>query len=124
MKKQRLLTDFLRAQASWRMVNSAGDPVRTARCVAALLDAAAYVAALADDDPVLAALTCAGCFRGPVFDPGPKGISLARWWQFADGPHARPYDLISALAAVAAVSRPRGPAEAPGQPGSTSRLPT
>ena len=96
-----MITEFLRAQAGWRLVNAGRDPVRTARCAAALLDAAAFAATLGDDDPDLAALTRGGCFRGPVFDPGPKGISLARWWQFGEAASARPRDLISALAAAA-----------------------
>jgi hypothetical protein len=94
-----MITEFLRAQAGWRLVNAGRDPVRTARCTAALLDAAAFAATLSDDDPDLAALTQGGCFRGPVFDPGPEGISLARWWQFGEAANARPRDLISALAA-------------------------
>ncbi len=96
-----MITEFLRAQAGWRLVNAGRDPVRTARCAAALLDGAAFAATLSDDDPDLAALTRRGCFRGPVFDPGPKGISLARWWQFGEPAHVRPRDLISALAATA-----------------------
>ena len=107
-----MITEFLRAQAGWRLVNAGRDPVRTARCAAALLDAAAFAATLGDDDPDLAALTQGGCFRGPIFDPGPKGISLARWWQFGEAAHARPRDLISALAAAA------GGAGVPGRGGS------
>jgi hypothetical protein len=113
--RQKLITDFLRAQAGWRIANVGNDPVRTARSAAALLDAAAYAATLADDDPQLAALDRCGCFRGRVFDPGPAGVSLARWWQFRDGPHARPEDLISALAATAAAHW--GPPVVPPQAG-------
>jgi hypothetical protein len=101
-----LVAEFLRAQAGWRLATAETDPVRAARCAAALLDAAAYVAGLAEDDRDLALLGQGGCFRGNVFDPGPKGISIARWWQFADAPQAGPRDLITALAAAA---RPRPP---------------
>jgi hypothetical protein len=100
VKKRLLVAEFLRARAAWRLARAGGDPVRTARCAAALLDAAAYVAALTDDDGGLALLARGGCFRGQVFDPGPKGVSIARWWQYRDVPQARPADLIAALAAA------------------------
>ena len=50
------MAEFLRAQAAWRLARADGDPVRAARCAAALLDAAAYAAGLADDDRTLALL--------------------------------------------------------------------
>lgn len=92
------MAEFLRAQAAWRLARTGGDPVRSARCAAALLDAAAYAAALADDDRGLALLARGGCFRGQVFDPGPNGVSITRWWQYRDVPQAGPQDLIAALA--------------------------
>jgi hypothetical protein len=98
------MAEFLRAQAAWRLARADGDPVRAARCAAALLDAAAYAAGLADDDRALAALTSGGCFRGRVFDPGPRGISIARWWQYRDVPQASPQDLVAALATAARTS--------------------
>jgi hypothetical protein len=94
------MAEFLRAQAAWRLSRAGGDPVRAARCAAALLDAAAYVAGLTDDDRGLAMLARGGCFRGQVFDPGPEGVSLARWWQYRDAPQSRPQDLVAALAAA------------------------
>jgi hypothetical protein len=93
-----LVAEFLRAQAGWRLASARADPVRAARCAAALLDAAAYVAGLTEDDRDLGLLDRGGCFRGNVFDPGPKGISITRCWQFGDGPCADPRDLIAALA--------------------------
>ena len=102
MTRQLLVAEFLRAQAAWRLARADGDPVRAARCAAALLDAAAYVAALADDDRALALLASGGCFRGQVFDPGPRGISIARWWQYRDTSQAGPQDLVTALAAAVA----------------------
>ena len=92
------MAEFLRAQAAWRLARDGGDPVRSACCAAALLDAAAYVAALTDDDRGLALLARGGCFRGQVFDPGPQGVSITRSWQYRDVPQAGPRDLIAALA--------------------------
>jgi hypothetical protein len=102
--RQLLLAEFLRAQAAWRLGRAGGDPIRTARSAAALLDAAAYVAALTDDDRGLALLARGGCFRGQVFDPGPKGVSITRWWQYRDVPQAGPQDLIATLAAAVGVA--------------------
>jgi hypothetical protein len=99
--KQILVAEFLRAQAAWRLARADGAPVRAARCAAALLDAAAYAAALREDDEDLAALARGGCFRGSVFDPGARGITIARSWQFGDPPHAGPRDLLTTLAVVA-----------------------
>jgi hypothetical protein len=95
------VAEFLRAQAAWRLARAERDPVRAARCAAALLDAAAYAAALADDDRALAVLDRRGCFRGQVFDPGPRGISIARGWQYRDAPQAGPRDLVAALVSAA-----------------------
>jgi len=102
--RQLLVAEFLRAQAAWRLARADGDPVRAARCAAALLDAAAYAAALADTDRSLALLAGAGCFRGQVFDPGSRGMSIARWWQYRDVPQAGPKDLMAALAAAVAAA--------------------
>jgi hypothetical protein len=99
--RQILVAEFLRSQAAWRLARPDGAPVRAARCAAALLDAAAFAAALTEDDEDLAALARGGCFRGSVFDPGAKGIVIARSWQFGDPPHASPRDLLTALARVA-----------------------
>jgi hypothetical protein len=102
------MAEFLRAQAAWRLACAGGDPIRTARSAAALLDAAAYVAALTDDDGGLALLARGGCFRGQVFDPGPKGVSITRYWQYRDVPQAGPQDLMAALAAAVGMApRPR-----------------
>jgi hypothetical protein len=103
--RQLLVAEFLRAQAAWRLARADGDPVRAARCAAALLDAAAYAAGLADDDRTLALMASGGCFRGQVFDPGPRGISIARWWQYRDAPQAGPQDLVTALATAAEGAR-------------------
>ena len=95
------MAEFLRAQAAWRLARAGHDPVRAARCAAALLDAAAFVVTLAEDDEDLATLARAGCFGGEVFDPGARGLQLARWWQTGEPPYAGPRDLLTALAAAA-----------------------
>src|ERR1035441_3811707 len=93
--RQILVAEFLRSQAAWRLARPDGAPVRAARCAAALLDAAAFAAALTEDDVDLAALARGGCFRGSVFEPGARGITIARSWQFGDPPHAGPRDLLT-----------------------------
>jgi hypothetical protein len=95
------MAEFLRAQAAWRLARAGSDPVRAARCAVALLDAAAFVVTLDEDDDGLAALAQAGCFGPEVFDPGPRGLQIARWWQFGEPPYAGPRDLLTALAAAA-----------------------
>ena len=94
------MAEFLRAQAAWRLARAGSDPVRAARCAAALLDAAAFVVTLTADDDDLATLARVGCFSGQVFDPGARGLQIARWWQFGDPPYAGPRDLLTALAAA------------------------
>jgi len=97
------MANFLRAQAGWRLARAASDPVATARCAAALLDAAAYAAALTDDDPDLVTLARGGCFQGELFDPGAGGVSVARGWQYREPREAGPRDLIRALASSVAL---------------------
>src|ERR1035441_5061764 len=79
----------------------AQDPPHGRLADVALLDTAAYAAALTEDDEDLAALARGGCFRGSVFDPGARGITIARSWQFGDPPHAGPRDLLTTLAVIA-----------------------
>jgi hypothetical protein len=56
-----LVSRYLQAQAWWRL-DAAGPSARhVARSVVALLDAAAYLRDVPDDDPDLAALDAAGC---------------------------------------------------------------
>ncbi|HTT53193.1 MAG TPA: hypothetical protein VMH35_17495 [Streptosporangiaceae bacterium] len=101
MTTEILIAEFLRAQAAWRLARADGDPVRAARCAAALLDAASFVATLTAQDADLAVLDQAGCFHGDAFDPGPEGVRICRWWQFGDPPYAGPRDLLTALSAAA-----------------------
>ncbi len=103
-----LVAQFLRAEA-WSRLDGAGpNALRVARCVVSLLDAAAYLREVPDNDPALRALDAAGCFLGGVFDPGPEGAAIVRDWQFADEQMAGPADLLAALAAAAARTPPGG----------------
>ena len=100
-----MISRFLREQAWWRL-NSAGvSALHVARNVVALLDAAAYVADLPDDDPYVEALALAGCFRRGVFDPDHKGLAVVRGWHLADQPPAGPRDLLAAMANAAVARR-------------------
>ena len=100
MTTEILIAEFFRAQAAWRLARADGDPVRAARCAAALLDAAAFVATLTPQDTDLTALEAAGCFQGDAFDPGEEGVLICRWWQFGDPPYTGPRDLLAALSAA------------------------
>lgn len=117
-----LVAEFLRERA-WRQLDSAGaSPLRVARSVVSLLDAAAYLRDVPDDDPDLLALAAAGCFAGGLFDPGPQGADIVMHWQLAGEAPADPRDLLAELVraahqaspATTAVSIPRqpGPADA------------
>src|ERR1035438_7474770 len=93
-----LVAQFLRARAWWRLDSAGPNAVHVARSVVCLLDAVAYLQDVADDDPGIAALAAAGCFRGDAFDPGPEGAALVRDWQLADERSAGPADLLAGLA--------------------------
>jgi hypothetical protein len=99
----------LRTQA-WSRLDGAGpSALRVARSVVSLLDTAAYLSEMSDDDPAIAALDAAGCFRGGTFDPGPEGAVIVRDWQLADQQSGGPEDLLAALAAAAGRTPPGGP---------------
>ena len=85
-----LVAQFLRARAWWRLDSAGVSALRVARSVVALLDAAAYLRDIPNDDPDMLALKAAGCFDGGVFDPGPQGAAIVREWQLADEPSAGP----------------------------------
>jgi hypothetical protein len=85
-----LMAQFLRARAWWRLDSAGASALPVARSVVALLDAAACLRDVPDDDPDLLALAAAGCFVGGVFDPGPEGADIIRSWQLADEPPAGP----------------------------------
>lgn len=108
-----LVGQFLRAQAWTRLDGAGPNALRVARCVVSLLDAAAYLREVPDDDTALRAMDFAGCFRGGVFDPGPEGAALVRDWQLADEQTAGPTDLLIALAKAAIRTPPGGPLAQP-----------
>jgi hypothetical protein len=104
-----LVAQFLRARAWWRLDTAGENALRVARSVVSLLDAAAYLRDLPDDNPAMRALAAAGCFCGGVFDPGPEGAVVIRDWQLADEQTAGPAGLLAALAAAATRTPPGGP---------------
>jgi hypothetical protein len=101
-----LVAQFLRARAWWRLDSVGANPLPTARSVVSLLDAAAYLRDLPDDDPSLMALAAAGCFHNGAFDPGPEGWLIVKEWQLADEATAGPADLLAALARAAGRAAP------------------
>ena len=96
-----MAAQFFRARAWWQLDSAGPSALRAARSVVSLLDAAAYVDFLPDDDPGLTALDAAGCFASGIFDPGPEGWSIVREWQLADEASAGPEDLLAQLAHAA-----------------------
>jgi len=88
-----LVAQFLQARAWWRLDRAGASALHVGRSVVSLLDAAAYLRDVPDDDPDLVALDAAGCFRGETFDPGPEGALIVRQWQLADEPTGGPRDL-------------------------------
>ncbi|GAA2305473.1 hypothetical protein GCM10010149_64100 [Nonomuraea roseoviolacea subsp. roseoviolacea] len=106
MSRSESLAAYFRAQARRRLDRvESNDAGRNARSALALLDAAAYAAALPDDDPLIERLAEAGCFGAPggedgfVFDPGPEGTRMVRLWEGGE-----PRELILALPTVAATT--------------------
>lgn len=107
--KTESLAGHLRARARWRLDRvQRDDGGWNARCALALLDAACYVRALPDDDPLIVAVGEAGCF-GPDgsgdFRPGAEAARLIDSWQPGE-----PRDL---LAAILAPGRDALPGSAP-----------
>ena len=88
MTKAILVAQFLQARAWWRLDSAGASALHVARSVVSLLDAAAYLQGIPEDDPDLLALQAMGCFRSGAFDPGPEGAEIVKKWQLAD--EARP----------------------------------
>jgi hypothetical protein len=104
--KSILVAQFLRAQAWWRLDRPGASALQVGRSVVSLLDAAAYLRDVLDDDPDIVALDAAGCFRGDTFDPGQEGTLIVRQWQLADEPTGGPRDLLAALVLAAHLAGP------------------
>ncbi|MEW9553157.1 hypothetical protein [Nonomuraea sp. NPDC050783] len=103
MSRSESLAAFLRAEARRRLDRvEANDGGRNARCALALLDTAAYVTGLPEDDPFLLLLDEVGCF-GPLgceeFAPGEAGVRLVRRWEGGE-----PHELLRALPTAIAAS--------------------
>jgi hypothetical protein len=107
VSKAILVSQFLRARAWWRLDSAGVSAGCAARNVVSLLDAAAYLHDLPDDDPAIAALEAAGCFANSVFDPGPEGWIIIREWQLDDEVSAGPADLLAQLVQAAGRDGPR-----------------
>ena len=124
-----LVSAFLRAWARWRLDSAGRSALHVARNVISLLDAAAYLRDVPDDDPDLLALEAVGCFGGGAFDPGPDGIEIVKRWQLADEASAGPRDLLAELVCAAnrqpGVPSQAGAAATPGIPrqGTAPELP-
>jgi hypothetical protein len=114
VSQRNLLAQHLRSRAWWRLDSAGTNPVRTARSVVALLDAAAYLWYVPDDDPDIRALADANCFSSGEFDPGPAGALIISGWQLCERATATPRDLLSALAraVTTTVPPPRTPTAA------------
>jgi hypothetical protein len=97
VNKAILVAQFLRTRAWWRLDSAGASALRVARSVVSLLDAAAYLLDLPEDDPDLLALEAMGCFTSGVFDPGPEGANIIRGWQLADEWSAGPRELLAEL---------------------------
>ncbi|PZG36193.1 hypothetical protein C1I98_27135, partial [Spongiactinospora gelatinilytica] len=97
MSKSQTVAAYLRGQARWRLDRvELRDDERNARCALALLDAAAYAAALGDDDPLMTGLVQAGCFAdgGHAFTPDDETVTLIRSWE------GEPWRLLLTIAAA------------------------
>jgi hypothetical protein len=101
VSKAMMVAQFLRTRAWWRLDSAGASALRVARSVVSLLDAAAYLGDLPEDDPDLLALEAMGCFTGGVFDPGPEGANIIRGWQLADEWSAGPRELLAELVRAA-----------------------
>jgi hypothetical protein len=96
-----LVAQFLQARAWWRLDSAGASALHVARSVVSLLDAAAYLQGIPEDDPDLLALEAMGCFHGGAFDPGPEGAEIVKKWQLADEASAGPRDLLTEMVRAA-----------------------
>jgi hypothetical protein len=103
-----MVVQYIRAQAWWRLDTPGPNPIRVARSVVALLDAAACIAEIPENHPDLEELDRAGCFEAGFFNPGDTGLAVVRGWELATGPTGTTgteQDLLGALAVTVSAER-------------------
>ena len=115
MTKAILVAQFLQARAWWRLDSAGASALHVARSVVSLLDAAAYLQGIPEDDPDLLTLEAVGCFHGGAFDPGPEGAEIVKKWQLADEASAGPRDLLIELVRAAHSTQKAAPVGIPRQ---------
>ncbi|MCW2865295.1 MAG: hypothetical protein JWP48_7003 [Actinoallomurus sp.] len=113
MRKPFMIAECLRRYAWWRLNRSdEHDEGRNARSAVALLNAAAYVAELPEDAPVITRLCGAGTFAGEEFRLPVPAERIVRFWHYEE-PGGVPEDLLEAIAAMA--EPPKIPAQRDGE---------
>ena len=113
MRKSFMIAECLRRYAWWRLNRSdEHDEGRNARSAVALLNAAAYVAELPEDAPVITRLCAAGTFTGEEFRLPVPAERIVRFWHYEERGGA-PEDLLEAIAAMA--EPPKIPAQRDGE---------
>jgi len=100
-----MVTQYIRAQAWWRLDSPGPSAIRVARSVVALLDAAACIDELPEDHPAFAELDRAGCFASGAFEPGEAGLAVVRGWELADQPTGTEQNLLGTLAVTVSADR-------------------
>ena len=100
-----MVAHFVREQARWRLDTPGVSPIRAARCVVALLDAASCISGRPESHPDLQQLDQAGCFASGLFDPGQAGVAVVRGWELADEPTGATQDLLAALTVTVSADR-------------------
>jgi hypothetical protein len=103
--KKMMVTEYIRAQAWWRLDSPGPSAIRVARSVVALLDAAACIDELPEDHPDFEELDRAGCFATGEFDPGEAGLAVVRGWELADQPTGTEQNLLGTLAVTVSADR-------------------
>jgi hypothetical protein len=100
-----MVVQYIREQAWWRLDSPGPNPIRVARSVVALLDAAACIAEIPENHPDLEELDRAGCFESGLFNPGDTGLAVVRGWELADQPTGTEQDLLGTLAVTVSADR-------------------
>jgi len=102
VRKTFMIAECLRRYAWWRLNRSdEHDEGRNARSAVALLDAAAYAAALPEGADVVARLCAAGYFSDEEFRLRGPAERLVRFWHYEEI-GGGPGDLLTAIAEIPA----------------------